>query len=279
MHAVAFGPWVFPVGIIAILLGWFAASAVAAFLRHRGREDAAPALWWVLIAALIAARIGYVVRWWPEYRQSAWWSVLDIRDRGFDPIVGGAVLVLAIAVLVWRRPRLRRTLPAAAAGGVAIVALTMFMAFQIQAGAHPPLPASVLHRMDGAPTTLAAFKGEPMVINLWATWCGPCRSEMPMLVQASHTTPGVRFLFVDQGEPAVTVETFLARERLAPQHVLLDANSLLARDYRALGYPTTLFVAADGRLQDMQVGPLSRATLAEYLQRITPSTTQEITAR
>lgn len=279
MHVVTLGPWVMPVGIIAILLGWLAASAVAACLRRQGHGDAAPVLWWLLLAALAAARIGYVVRWWSEYRQSPWWSILDIRDRGFDPVAGGIVLALAIALVAWRRPRLRRSLPGAVAGGVAIGGLAVLVAFQLQAGAHPPLSNAVLHRLDGTPTSLAAFKGEPMVVSLWATWCPPCRSEMPMLVQASHATPGVRFLFVDQGEPAATIAGFLGRAQLAPRHVLLDVNSLLARDYRAPGFPTTLFVDADGRLRDIRVGPLSRATLAQYLQGLTPAATQEPVAR
>jgi thiol-disulfide isomerase/thioredoxin len=114
-----------------------------------------------------------------------------------------------------------------------------------------------------------------MVINLWATWCPPCRAEMPMLVQASHAMPGVRFVFVDQGEPAATVQAFLERETLSPQHMLLDADNVLSRDYRVLGYPTTLFVDADGRLRDTQVGPLSRATLENHLLRITSDSAQE----
>lgn len=278
MHAVSLGPWVFPVGIIAIALGWLAASAAAAFLRKRGFAGAAPSLWWLVLAALLVARIAYVARWWSAYRDSPWWSVLDIRDRGFDPLFGVLTLVAAVVLVIWRRPPLRRALPIAAACGCAVAALTVVTAFQLQAGSHPPLSKATLHTLDGTPTTLAALAGKPMVINLWATWCGPCRSEMPMLVDASHATPGVRFVFVDQGEPAATVQAFLQHAKLAPRHVLLDADGMLSRDYRAPGYPTTLFVGADGRLQDLQVGPLSRATLAEHLQRITPAPAME-TAR
>lgn len=280
MHVISLGPWVFPVGIIAIALGWLAASAVAAFLRQRGLADAAPPLWWLLLAALLVARIAYVARWWSAYRQSPWWSVFDIRDRGFDLVAGGITLVLATLLLTLRRPALRRALPASLAGGLAAAGFTVLIAFQLQAGSHPPLSDASLRQLDGQPTTLAALAGQPMVVNLWATWCGPCRSEMPMLVAASHTTPGVRFVFVDQGEAAASVRGFLQHAGLDPQHVLLDPTNLLSRDYRALGYPTTLFIAADGRLADTQVGPLSRATLADHLARITaiPTSDKETTA-
>lgn len=279
MHAVSLGPWVFPVGIIAIALGWFAASAAAAFLRRRGYADAAPSLWWLLLAALLVARLAYVARWWSAYRDSPWWSVLDIRDRGFSLLAGCIALVVAAAIVAWRRPALRRALPVVAACGCAVAALTMFAAWQLQAGSHPPLSKATLRTLDGAPTTLATLAGDPMVINLWATWCGPCRSEMPLLVAASHATPGVRFVFVDQGEPATAVRAFLQREKLAPQHVLLDADNVLSRDYRAPGYPTTLFVGADGRLRDLAIGALSRATLQEHLARIVPANHMETTTR
>lgn len=275
MHAISLGPWVFPVGIIAIALGWLAASGTAAFLRQRGHADAAPSLWWLLLAALLVARIAYVARWWRAYLDSPWWSVLDIRDRGFSLPAGCIALAVAATIVAWRRPSLRRALPMAAACGLAVAALTVFAASRLQAGSHPPLSTATLHTLDGGATTLAMLAGQPMVINLWATWCGPCRSEMPMLVAASHKTPGVRFVFVAQGEPAAAVQTFLQQEKLAPQHVLLDADNVLSRDYRAPGYPTTLFVGADGRLRDLQVGPLSRATLAEHLQRITPAPAME----
>lgn len=270
MTAISLGPWVFPVGIIAIALGWLAASAIAAFLRRRGQADADAPLWWLLLVALLVARGAYVVRWWPNYRASPWWSVVDIRDHGFSLVAGCITLAVALAIVVWRRPRLRHALPAAVAAGVAVAAFTVFTAGLLRTGAHPPLSQATLRNLDGTPTTLAAFAGPPLVVNLWATWCGPCRREMPMLVKASHATPGVRFVFVDQGEPAASVRAYLQREALDPRHVLLDPDGLLSRDYRALGYPTTLFIGTDGRLADTQVGPLSRATLAEHLLRIPP---------
>ncbi|HEX5952880.1 MAG TPA: TlpA disulfide reductase family protein, partial [Rhodanobacteraceae bacterium] len=275
---VSVGPLLFPVGVIAILLGWLAASAVAAFLRKRGQADAAPMLWWLLLLALVVARAVFVTRWWSAYLQSPWWTIVDIRDRGFNVVAGCVALVMATLVTMHRRPDLKRSLPAAVAGGFAAAALTVLVASQLQATSHPPLSAATLYRLDGSPTTLTALSGKPMVINLWATWCPPCRAEMPMLVQASHAMPGVRFVFVDQGESGEAVQAFLERERLSPQYTLLDADNVLSRDYRALGYPTTLFVDADGRLRDTQVGPLSRATLESHLLRITSDSTQETPA-
>src|SRR5699024_6925659 len=177
-------------------------------------------------------------------------------------------LLVATMIRAWRRRGQRRILPISVGCGLVAWALTGLVAWQLQSAAHLPLPDTTLRRLDGSTTTLRAWRGKPMVINLWATWCGPCRREMPMLVQASRERDDVRFVFVDQGESADAVRAFLQHENLDPAHVLIDSASELAHAYHAPGYPTTLFVDASGRLRDMRVGPLSRASLAVHLERI-----------
>lgn len=269
MQAISVGPWVFSVGVLAILLGLAAAHAGAGFMKKRGRGDAGPALWWLLVAALVAARAAFVLRGWQGYRAEPW-AMLDIRDGGFVPWVGIGVLVVTTLWWLLRRPRLRRALPVAVVCGLVAWAAATVTASHLRQVGHPPLPNVTLRQLDGSTTTLAALRGQPMVVNLWATWCGPCRREMPMLVSASHAMPDVRFVFVDQEESAAAVRAFLAQEKLAPTHVLIDSGNQLARYYHAPGYPTTLFVDASGHLRDMRVGPLSRATLQTHLQHILP---------
>lgn len=268
-QVVTVGPWVFAVGVVALVAGLVAALGAASFARHRGFADPEGALWVLLVLALVVARVAWVALGWSAYRLSPW-SVFDVRDGGFAWPAGLAAL--AAGTLAWaaRSRRLRVTLPATVLIGIGGWALVSLTAWQLQSTSHPRLPDVALHELDGRTTTLAALAGQPMVVNLWATWCGPCRAEMPMLVAASHATPGVRFVFVDQGETPASVRAFLAQERLAPAHVLIDGNNELARYYRALGYPTTLFVDASGRLQDMHTGPLSAATLRLRLARATP---------
>jgi thiol-disulfide isomerase/thioredoxin len=57
------------------------------------------------------------------------------------------------------------------------------------------LPSAELRQVDGRVVNLADFIGKPIVLNAWATWCGPCRREMPMLVEAARANPGVHFVF------------------------------------------------------------------------------------
>jgi thiol-disulfide isomerase/thioredoxin len=263
------GPLALSSALLALLFGIIAALAVAGFLARRGHADAGNALYLALGVGLLTARIAYVAGWWPQYVQQPL-SMLNIRDQGFDPIAGALGLLAAAALIGWRRPPLRRPLAAGVAVGIAAWAFAGLLAYKLTAASHPALPALALRDLDGREVSLQTLRGQPSVINLWATWCGPCRREMPVLAEAQRTMPQVRFVFADQGESAAAVKQFMRVQRLALEHVLIDGNLDLSNHYNARGYPTTLFLDADGRLRDMHIGELSRATLAERLQRITP---------
>jgi thiol-disulfide isomerase/thioredoxin len=266
VNPVAIGPFLFSMGVLALLGGVLAAHWTARFLARGGRADASTLSWWLLGLAVLAARVGYVVRQWPAYAAHPG-DMLNVRDGGFDPLVGLLVLVIASVAIAWVRPRWRRPLLGTVAVGVAAWALVLFGGTQLRAAAHPPLPALEVHDLDGRRIATATWRGRPLVLNFWATWCGPCRREMPVLVQAQHDHPGVRFVFADQAESATKIRSFLAARGLKPENVLID-DGALAGYYRVRGYPTTLFIGADGRLRDIHVGELSHATLRASLQRI-----------
>ncbi len=70
------------------------------------------------------------------------------------------------------------------------------------------IPDISVRDIDGQPVSLQDLAGKPLVINLWATWCPPCRREMPVLAAAQQANPDVRFVFVNQGEGQLLVEKF-----------------------------------------------------------------------
>lgn len=130
----------------------------------------------------------------------------------------------------------------------------------------PALPRVPLATLDGAPTDLLKVaKGQPTVVNIWATWCPPCREEMPMLALAQERETTVRFVFVNHGESAQTVRRYLYDEILALDNVLLDTASVLRATVGAKGLPTTLFYDAEGRLVARHVGAISKEALASKL--------------
>ena len=134
--------------------------------------------------------------------------------------------------------------------------------------------------LSGRPSSLAALAaGKPMVVNLWATWCPPCRREMPVLAAAQRREAGVVFVFADQGEDAPTVQAYLALEELDPGNVLLDPRRALGQHAGTSALPVTLFFAADGRLAHSRIGEISQAALSTQLDRLRPPPASAAVAR
>jgi thiol-disulfide isomerase/thioredoxin len=261
------GPLALSSGLLALLFGVIAALATAGFLHRRGYADTGNPLFLILGLGLLGARLAYVAGWWPQYAQQPL-SILNIRDHGFDPLAGTLGVIVAALLVGWRRPSLRRPLAASVVIGIAATGFAGLLAYKLTAQAQAPLPALQLGDLDGRAVDVESLRGQPTVINLWATWCGPCRREMSVLAEAQRTMPQVRFVFADQGESAPTVRQFLQAQQLTLQHVLIDENLQLSNYYNVRGYPTTLFIDARGRLRDTHMGELSPATLADRLQRI-----------
>lgn len=113
-----------------------------------------------------------------------------------------------------------------------------------------------------------AARGRPVVVNLWASWCGPCRVEMPMLAAAQQREPTVAFLFVNQGESPATVQSFLQQQGFTLREVLLDSGSSLGQAIASRGLPITLFFDAKGRQVDAHFGILNPAALESRLRQL-----------
>ncbi len=278
MDALRIGPLVLPWGPLILAFGYAIAAFVAGAAQRNGQGRAEPVLLPLLVLALVAARAVFVARHLANYPTML--SMLDIRDRGFAPVAGWVAAVLGVAFWAWRRPALRRSLPVSAATGAAAV-LAAGALLQAVQPARPPLPQLSLQRLrlgeevnatlaatpalsrPGGEVALRSLEGKPLVLNLWATWCPPCRRELPALVQAALRERKVRIVLVNEGESAQRVTDFLHHEKLAPPEVLLDPGSRLLSDYRSPGLPTTLFIAADGKVQRLVIGELSAATLQQ----------------
>lgn len=267
-----FGPWALATGPLALIAGIVVALAVDARGHRRGMPRVEGTLWWLLAAGVLAARLAHVVRWWPEYARAPG-SLIDPRVGGFVAWAGALAVLAGTVVVATRRPARRRPLVLALAAGGFAWGLVSLTALRLERATQLPLPALALADLHGRRVAIDTLAGQPLVINVWATWCGPCRRELPMLVQAHKRLPDVRFVFVDAGESADTVRRFLAGEPLTPQYVLLDSSGAFGAHYNVRGYPTTLFVDARGQLRDTHLGELSAATLAESLQHIAPTPT------
>lgn len=212
-----------------------------------------------IVVGLVTARIGYVVAHWGSYADAPL-SALAVWQGGFSAVAGivGAAVMLGI--------RLGRTRALWAGWGALAAASGLWFGLQalIPPVTYGPFPYhAVLATPAGAPLPLDRFSGRPFVVNLWATWCGPCRRELPMLDAAASRNGEVPILLVDQGEAPATVAGFLSREGIGAKHVALDPSRSLSGAFQVAGYPATAFVAGDGTIVQLQLGELSRAALAD----------------
>jgi thiol-disulfide isomerase/thioredoxin len=110
------------------------------------------------------------------------------------------------------------------------------------------------------------LEGQPVVINLWATWCPPCRREMPMMADVAANTDAAELVFVNQGEGQEIIQRYLTAENLELEHVVLDGLGEFGRHYEVPGLPATLFLKSDGTLQSVHMGEISREDLVSGIQ-------------
>lgn len=116
-------------------------------------------------------------------------------------------------------------------------------------------PALNLPDLDGKMHDLAALNGRVVLVNFWATWCPPCRREMPSLERLRRILPEVVVLAVDVGEDADTVFAFTGTLEPAPEFsLLLDRDSAVMQAWRVRGLPSTYVVGPDGSLAYRAVG-------------------------
>lgn len=133
-------------------------------------------------------------------------------------------------------------------------------------------PDFQLPTMDGKTVKLSDYRGKPVLLNFWATWCGPCRYEVPFLEQINdtYTSQGLVMLAVDIGENATTIQNFMTSLNVSLP-VLMDANSAVSKKYGLTGIPTTLLLDKDGIIRFKIIGAFqNKAAIEEALKTIMP---------
>jgi peroxiredoxin len=180
----------------------------------------------------------------------------------------------------FRRPRAGalRNILATIAVGLVIVGLVWFFdrpnAAGVQAitlSASPTGPAPRLEReapdfsvrtLGGEDVRLSDFRGRPVWINFWATWCPPCRAEAPDIqeVYEAHESEGLVVLAISIGESTNTVADYIKRTGMTVT-VGIDEGTNVAAQYRIVGIPTHFFIDREGVLREWRIGSMSKKTM------------------
>ncbi|MFQ5996248.1 MAG: TlpA family protein disulfide reductase [Dehalococcoidales bacterium] len=135
-----------------------------------------------------------------------------------------------------------------------------------------PAPDFKLSNLEGQSVSLSDFRGRPVLLNFWASWCGPCRYEMPFIqeIHEKWSAKGLVVLTVNLQEDPSLVKEFMEDLGLSFP-VLLATNQEVSLAYNLRGIPTTFFIDKDGIIQDRKVGAFTgSAEIESRLIKIMP---------
>ena len=134
-------------------------------------------------------------------------------------------------------------------------------------------PDFTAYDADGNAVNLSDYFGKPLVLNFWASWCGPCKMEMPEFQQKFEETTDVQFLTVNMTNGRETKENAqaLLEQEGYTFPVLFDTDADAAMTYRVYSLPTTYFIAADGTLTAWAQGAIDGETLQKGIDMIAGS--------
>jgi|TARA_Y100000589_G_scaffold141230_1_gene134825 thiol-disulfide isomerase/thioredoxin len=208
------------------------------------------------------ARLGFIVGQWSYFHGDVL-AMLDVRDGGFSVGSGLVAAALYVSYSIHRHPVIRSTLLwTGVATSVVMLPLYVVVSLSLRSAS---MPVPVVDALEGSSVSLSDFKDKPLVINFWATWCPPCRREMPAMARAQRYNPDIHIVLINQSESPAQVRAFLAEQGLELNNMLMDVTGDVSREFGVAVLPTTLFYSRDGKLIYRHVGGVSDASLAKAI--------------
>jgi cytochrome c biogenesis protein CcmG, thiol:disulfide interchange protein DsbE len=161
------------------------------------------------------------------------------------------------------------TIPALLAA-IAVVGLLAYGLVSRQRGrpTEGPAPDFTVQTFDGQTLQLSEYRGTPVIVNFWASWCVPCRTEMPLLESTWRKYQGqVLFIGIDHVDTEPAARAFLEEFNVTYPNGP-DLGGRVSDAYRIRGVPETFFIDREGNLRGVKIGPLSEAELEGWIQQL-----------
>jgi peroxiredoxin len=162
---------------------------------------------------------------------------------------------------------------------VAAIALATFLTTAALSAAQSTRPGAAaidfrLKALAGGTVSLTEYRGRPLLLNFWATWCKPCRAEMTDIIAAynAHKDQDLQVLAINltDQERMNDVRTFVSELQM-PFPVLLDEKGKVRKSYALRGVPTSVFVDSSGVVRVVNPGPITRDAIERGLAEILPA--------
>ncbi len=219
-----------------------------------------------VFVALIVSRMVFVVQYRDQYfsDETPAFAIVDIRDRGFEPVAFLVVMALGLGHMLLREPRLRRPLLVLMATALVWVGAGMTL-FKYTYSTPQNWPEYSFRDLTGNPEPLRSGVANMTVVNLWATWCPSCRTEMSVFEQAQYSYPHVRFIMLNQGESRTEVADFIEAEGYQFDNLWLDTEGRMGLWFGQSALPVTLVFNKEGKLLSGHMGVMSAAVLEQLL--------------
>ena len=137
-----------------------------------------------------------------------------------------------------------------------------------------PTPPLILQDLHGKVRDLKEFKGQVVLVNFWATWCPPCRVEMPSMWRLKQKFKGRPFVViaVDMGEEEASVNAFLPDKMKQDFVVMMDKDGAALKQWKVFAFPTSYIIDANGRIRYALYGALEwdEAPVVEKINKLLP---------
>jgi len=128
-----------------------------------------------------------------------------------------------------------------------------------------PIPDIELPNLDGEVVRISGFKGKPLIINFWATWCAPCKLEMPLLQQTAQKFDGKLSIAAINFQESEKVVADFANKNQIELIILLDEKGEIAQKFRVHAFPITFFIDESGIVRAIHLGQLNKDLVEENL--------------